>query len=237
MSVETHRSEAVREQDSALGRADHPYRAVSRLSVAGLACGLLSLGGLATPLLLVPALLSTLLGIVGLSQIRRYPEELTGRVIARVAIVLGICVLLVGSGLHAAIYATEVPEGCVRISFADLQPYADEPKPFPEAPPLPIPYSALELNGKRVFIKGYVYPDGQQAGIKQFILVPDMGTCCFGGQPKLTDMIEVTLRDPLRVEFARRKRKLAGTLRVDYRPKPVNGLGGVFYQLDADYVR
>jgi hypothetical protein len=45
------------------------------------------------------------------------------------------------------------------------------------------------------------------------------------------------LRDPLRVEFARRKRKLAGTLKVDGTLKPVSGLGGVAYRLDANYVR
>ena len=127
-------------------------------------------------------------------------------------------------------YATEVPEGFQRISFADLQ-------PVPEAPQLPIPPKALELNGKKVFIKGYVYPDGQQYNIKRFILIPDMGTCCFGGQPKLTDMVEVTLRDPLRTIFERRKRRLAGTLTVDIRLKPVSGLGGVYYRLDAEYVR
>jgi len=88
-----------------------------------------------------------------------------------------------------------------------------------------------------VFIKGYVYPDGQQYNIKRFILIPDMGTCCFGGQPKLTDMVEVTLRDPLRTVFERRKRRLAGTLSVDLRLKPVSGLGGVYYRLDAEYVR
>jgi hypothetical protein len=131
---------------------------------------------------------------------------------------------------HATVYATELPPGCQRISFADLQPSKN-------APQSPVPPEALDLNGKRVFVKGYVYPDGQQYNIKQFVLVPDMGTCCFGGQPKLTDMIQVTLRDPLRVEFARRLRRLAGTLTVDVRLKPVSGLHGVYYQLDADYVR
>ena len=42
-----------------------------------------------------------------------------------------------------------------------------------------------------------------------------MGTCCFGGEPKLTDMIEVKLEGSLAIEYARRKRKLAGTFKVD----------------------
>jgi hypothetical protein len=50
-------------------------------------------------------------------------------------------------------------------------------------------------------------------------------------------MVEVTLRDPLRTVFELRKRRLAGTLAVDTRLKPVSGVGGVYYRLDAEYVR
>ena len=96
---------------------------------------------------------------------------------------------------------------------------------------------AMELNGQQVFVKGYVYPDGQRYNIKRFVLVADLGTCCFGGQPKLTHMIEVTLRDPHRVEYSYHKLGLGGVLHVDTRLKPLTGLGGVYFQLDADYVR
>jgi hypothetical protein len=64
-----------------------------------------------------------------------------------------------------------------------------------------------------------------------------MGTCCFGGQPKLTDMIQVTLQDPLRIRFSLTRRHLGGTFRVDGRFKPISGLRGVYYQLEADYVK
>ena len=93
------------------------------------------------------------------------------------------------------------------------------------------------MNEKKVFVKGYVYPDERRTKIKQFVLVPDMGSCCFGGQPKLTDMIQVTLRDPQRINFSYRRRKLGGVLRVDTQFKPVSGVNGVYYQLDADYVK
>ena len=96
---------------------------------------------------------------------------------------------------------------------------------------------AIELDGDRVFVKGYVFPGGQKENLKQFVLVPDMGTCCFGGEPKLTDMIEVTLQEPLRVDFSYRKRKLGGTLKVDSKLKPVSGVNGVYYQLDVDYLK
>jgi len=207
-----------------------PYRAVSKSAVLCLVLGLLSLGGLLFSALLPLPVAGIVLGLVARVKLRRYPDELSGRPAVVLGMVLNIAVFVGGSVMHTVVYATEVPEGFRRISFADLQ-------PVPEAPQLPIPPQALDLNGKKVFIKGYVYPDGQQYNIKRFILIPDMGTCCFGGQPKLTDMVEVTLRDPLRTIFERRKRRLAGTLSVDTRLKPVSGLGGVYYRLDAEYVR
>ena len=55
--------------------------------------------------------------------------------------------------------------------------------------------SYKELDGKKVFIKGYMYPSSQMTGIREFVLCRDNGTCCFGGQPRLTDMIRVKLKD------------------------------------------
>jgi hypothetical protein len=207
-----------------------PYRAVSKSAVSCLVVGLLSLTTLMSPALLFLPAVGILVGLVALAKLRRYPAELSGRPAALIGLAFCAVLLVAGSVLHTVVYATEVPEGFQRISFVDLQ-------PVPEAPGLPVSPKALDLNGQKVFIKGYVYPDGQQYNIKRFVLIPDMGTCCFGGQPKLTDMVEVTLRDPLRTVFERRKRRLAGTLTVDTRLKPVSGLGGVYYRLDAEYVR
>lgn len=206
------------------------YRALSKSAVLCLILGLLSFLALMSPVLLVLPAAGIVVGILSLSQLRRYPAELSGRPLAVIGLTLSLLLLAGGTGLHAVLYATEVPEGFQRISFADLQPVRS-------APHLPVSPKALELNGEKVFIKGYLYPDGQQDNIKRFILIPDLGTCCFGGQPALTDMVEVTLRDPLRTVFELRKRRLAGTLAVDTRLKPVSGVGGVYYRLDAEYVR
>lgn len=207
-----------------------PYRALSRSAVASLILGLFSLLAFIAPPLLIFAFFGLLLGINAVLGIRRYPEELSGRSLAWAGSLVSAVALFGGGGLHTYVYATEVPEGYQRVSFAELQPLKEQPQE-------PVPPTALALDGKKVFVKGYVYPDGQQYNIKRFVLVPDMGTCCFGGQPKLTDMIEVTLKDPHRTEYSRRKRKLAGTLKVDRALKPVDGLGGVYYQLEAEYVQ
>ncbi len=124
------------------------------------------------------------------------------------------------------------PAGYERITFQQLQPESDAEHPSTESLP-------HELDGKRVFVKGYVHPGVSDMGeIKKFILVPDMGTCCFGGQPKLTDMIEVTITGPRGLRYAQIKRKLGGVFHVHSRIKQVaGGLQGGFYELEADYVR
>lgn len=207
-----------------------PYRAVSKAAVVSLILGFLSLAGLLAPVMLVLPLIGIIFGAAGYFSVRRYPNELTGATLAKISTTVCLLLFVGGAGFHGYVYATEVPDGYERITFYEL-------KPREESPELPFAPEALELDGKKVFVKGYVYPDGQQTNIRQFVLVPDMGTCCFGGQPALTDMIQVTLKDPHRVSYSRRQRKLGGILRVDSRKKPVSGLDGVYFQLEADYVQ
>ena len=204
------------------------YRALSTMAVMSLVLGLLSASaGLAWSLGAIPAL-GILTGALAWYRIRSNPSELTGTLFAQLGV--GLSVLFWGSGWGwlAYEYATEVPDGYLRISYTQLQ---------PEHSGQLFPPSALDLDGKQVFIKGYVYPGAQTKGIRQFVLVRDNGTCCFGGPaPKTTDMIEVTLQDPLRLEYSTRMRKLGGILRVQ--PSDSNSsLGQVIYHLDADYLR
>jgi hypothetical protein len=211
--------------------AIQPYRTISRSAVLSLVFSLLSAAGLLFPLMLILAAGGLLFGVMAMISIRRYSDELSGVVPAGMGIALGAIMLIGGTSWHAFVYATEVPEGYQRISFYQLQPDDLHPE-------LPVPPLALDLDGKQIFVKGYVHPGvSGQGPVKTFVLVPDMGTCCFGGQPKLNDMIEVTMRDPLRIRYTQTKRRLAGTLTVDTALKPVSGLNGVYYQLDADYVK
>ena len=216
--------------DSAREEGFEPYRAISKSAVISFVLGILStLGWFSAPLLGL-ALVAAILGIASYRSVVRYPNELTGKPLAILGALLGVTLFLGGVAKHSYVYATEVPEGYLRISFADLQPDKNDPR-------MPVPPEALELSGKKIFVKGYLYPDGQQYNIKRFVLVPDLGTCCFGGQPKLTDMIEVTLEEPLQTAYSMTKRKLAGELKVDMSLKPVSGVNGVYYQLKADHLR
>lgn len=203
------------------------YRSVSFLAICASILGVMSLAAfLFIPLLVIPAA-GIAISVMARRRVKQRADELSGLGWAQTGLGLSVISLVGSIGLHSFVYATEVPEGYERVSFAELQ-------PDPARPELPISPQALELDGQKIFVRGYVYPDGQKTGIKKFILVPDMGTCCFGGQPKLTDMIEVTLRDPLRAKYSMQRQRLTGVLKVDTRKKPVSGLDGVYYQLEAD---
>lgn len=206
-----------------------PYRAVSKAAVVSLILGVVSALGLLSTSFLLIGPVGFALGLLGWRSIARYPAELTGKPAAMIGMTLSAIFLIVGAAKHAHEYATEVPEGYERVTFRDLQP--------PKKSPLPVPAEAVALDGKPIFIKGYLYPDDQQDNIQRFVLIPDMGTCCFGGQPKLTDMVEVTLDEPLVISYKVKKRKFTGTFKVDTKLKPVEDLNGVYYQLQANWFK
>lgn len=207
------------------------YRALSSLAVVSGVLGVLSASAMLDWSLFVIPVVGIVAGAVALKKIRANPAEYTGEGFALAGSVLSMVFLVAGASWLSYSYATEVPEGHQRISYDLLQPDAKTPNQI-------IPPSAQELDGKKVFIKGYVYQPsgGHTTGLKQFVLVRDKGQCCFGGNPKLTDMILVKLRGSLSAEFNMRVVKLAG----DFHVSPaagVDGLGGVVYQLDADYLK
>ena len=207
------------------------YRALSTASVASLILGLISpLAILDWTLVAVPAI-GVPLSLYALLTVRRHREELSGEGLARVGLALSLLFGIIGPALLMYVYLTEVPEGYARVSYGELQP--DETQAGQLVPP-----TALELEGKKVFIKGYVYPGQRTDGIREFLLVRDQGDCCFGGDPKITDRIQVTLEEPLQLTYQPRLHKLGGTFHVEVQDKAIDGAkGGVFYHLKADYLQ
>ncbi len=222
--VETAFSESLSGQDADV------YQAVSRAAVASLVLGILGIGAFPfVPLLLLPACGLTF-AFLAMVTFKKFPNEYLGRPVAWIGGILSTVILIAAPVWHTYVYMTEVPEGYTRVDFWDLT----TPAGRPDGPT----QIALEQNGKPIFVKGYIHPtsmDSLQA--KRFVLVPDLGTCCFGGQPPLTHMIEVTLSGDQYATKSLRKQKLAGTLKVYDGLKPVEGLTGVFYQLKADILK
>jgi len=206
------------------------YRTLSKMAVAAAILANLSLlAFLFVPLVALP-IVATLVAAIAVVVTRRNVDRVTGQSLALAALVESPAILLLAIAVHVYTYATEVPGDYQRISFYELNPH------LPDHPAHPVPDTARALNGKKVFVKGYMHPGVQSFGeIKNFVLVPDMKTCCFGGQPKPWDMIEVRLKEPEKLNYTRRPLRVCGVLTVneDQRELPGDIIGG-FYELDAD---
>lgn len=211
------------------------YRELSSVAVVSLLAGALSLLLLAfiqvfnNPVVfgLLPAL-GIMLGLRAVWKIRGC-DGMTGAGFAWSGTALSSLALAAGWGWMGYVYATEVPEGYQRAFYSQLQPQGQQV----------IPPSARELDGKKVFIKGYVYPAiNSTTGTRRFILCRDNGACCFGGVPKLNDMIQVTLRESQTLDYnsvGLSLVKVAGTFRVED-DVALHDLGTVVYHLDeAEY--
>lgn len=208
----------------------HQYRSVSRTAVAAFIMTIVALLAFNTPVFVFLPLTSLVLALLARSAIARYPDELVGRLPANIATIGSIAILVTSVGIHVYIYATEVPDGYTRTTWRELQ---------PDHPRKPISDRSLELIDKPIFIKGYVYPNEEQTNLTAFVLVRDKGTCCFGGQPKATDMVYVKLEGDLRINYSWRLRKLGGIFTIDelaaQRVGKLKTIG--YYRLTADYLK
>ena len=204
------------------------YRAISRAAVLSLMLGGSSIVALFDWSLAVVPATAILAGTLALVAIRRQPEELTGDGLALTGVVLATVFWAGGWSWLGYEYLTEVPADCVRLTFDELQPSADAPQAAPAI--------THELNGRRVFIKGYMYPGRNSTGIREFVLCYSKDECCFGGSPKLTHMVHVVLPPPLSTTFSSDIRKVVGTFRLGTGAS-VDGLPGAIYHLEAEDVR
>lgn len=230
---------AIRHVFSILSRLDPPsesYRTLSRSAVISVILAVFSLlAFLVWPFVVISAV-AVVLGLTAMSTIRRYPDEYVGMGAGLLGVVVGTCTFLGGAAIHIYEYSTEVPEGYSRINFTELQPDLKNPKMLVRNRDAILPKRAADLNGQHVFIKGYIHPGVATLGkVDHFILVPDMGTCCFGGQPKATDMIEVRIKsEASRVKYSTRTVKLAGKFILADHASEFGDLHSVVYHLEAD---
>ena len=203
------------QMSSSTDQVEFPYRAMSSTAIASLVFALIAalMGFFVWPALGF-AIIGLAVGVMALSKINAYPDEFDGKQIAVIGLVLNLIVLIGGASMHAYIYLTEVPDGYSRVQFYELQ----QPENGPNQPT----ERAVEINGDPVFLKGYIHPSSGSGLLKNFILVPDLGTCCFGGQPKSSDMVEVNLTGGQTTKAGFRKKKLAGTFKVNQAPQKTN---------------
>lgn len=213
---------------------EEAYQSVCKNSVAAVIFGILGVSAFLSQIFLLIPLLAIVFGLLALKAIRQWPDELVGKGAARVGLVLGLICFIAGIAMHSFIYATEVPDGYRRISFAELKPSSrgTDANGYPAR--------ADDFDGQKVFLKGYVRPpSGKQYGLKNFIMVGDFGDCCFGGDPAITDVVAVKIKIEDTVNYGYGLRRIGGTFKLN--PGTTTSheeeIPRVFYEIEADYVR
>lgn len=125
-------------------------------------------------------------------------------------------------------FRVEGPEDALRVSYDDLdllKVLNMEPVPMDCAKHFP--GWLKELDGKRIRIRGFMYPPFQEKDIPFFVLARDNDICCMGRDPKRYDVIDVSMRDDVTTYYiANRPFDVVGVLRI--RPE---GARGQLYQL------
>ncbi len=207
-----------------------PYQSLSTLAVTSVVFGGLSMLVVFDGSLFAVPIAGIALGLLAIRRIRALPDQLTGERLASIGIGLSVALGAIGYGWLAAARAAEVPHGYIAVGYSDLQPDPDHPEQQ-------IPPKARELAGKKVFIKGYMYPGRQQYGLKKFIMSRENGYCKFcTPNPRPTDLIVVTMAGDLETRYTRKLLRLGGKLQVD--EDWASGKSGhALYRLEADYIR
>lgn len=210
------------------------YQSVCKSAVASIIFAVLGLSAFLAQMFMLLPILAIVFGLLALKAIRAYPDELVGKGAAKVGLIVGLVCLVTSGAMHSFIYATEVPDGYRRISFAELKPSSrsKDPNRFPDR--------AKDLDGKKVFLKGYVRPpSGKQYGLKNFIMVGDFGDCCFGGDPAITDVVAIKIQTDDTVNYGYGLRRIGGTFKLN--PGTAisheDEIPRVYYEIEADHVR
>ena len=189
------------------------YKPISLLSPITLILGLSSLVVFVTAFGIIVGAIGSILGTICFLSIMRNRSEVGGFFMTAVGLVLCFSTALYGSTKLVYDYQTELPQGFERISFAND--IAEKEFTYEKGKgSWGIHEDVLKLDGEAIFLKGFMYPTRQTKEITEFILAKDNGDCCFGGEPKVTDMILVRMKSPQSVDFSDKRVSIAGTFKV-----------------------
>lgn len=92
-------------------------------------------------------------------------------------------------------FKTEGPEKALRVSFDDIDLLKVlNMDPVTEDAPTRMPRWLKELDGKRIRIRGFMFPPFEETNIRGFTLARDNQICCFGRNPLVYDLVDVFMR-------------------------------------------
>ena len=97
----------------------------------------------------------------------------------------------------------------LRITFNDLSQWDLDPKD------VQVPASILAMGGKVIDIVGYMIPYGNPDAVEEFILVRDLGSCCFGSAPLPHHIIECKFEPGKKTSYVPGPLRVRGRFRVE----------------------
>ena len=187
------------------------YHPVPILAPVSLFLGITSLFAFITIGGLPIALIGLVVSAWCLLRILRSDGVMGGRLFAWSGLVLSLVSFVGGGVMQSVLYATEVPEGFARMNFTD----DISKKGFVIENGYRMPHpDVMALDGEKIFLKGYMYPSRRTENFSAFVFCRDSGQCCFGGTPKLEDMIVVELPEGQTVDFFSGLVSVAGTFHL-----------------------
>jgi len=113
-------------------------------------------------------------------------------------------------------FKVEGPDEALRVSFddVDLLKILNMEPVVPDAPKL-MPEWLKGLDGKRIRVRGFMYPPFQDTGLEAFILARDNQICCFGRDPKVYDLVRVLMREDVTTDYIEnRPFDVVGTFKI-----------------------
>ncbi|MBL4883186.1 MAG: hypothetical protein JKY95_01450 [Planctomycetaceae bacterium] len=204
------------------------YRPTPVLVPVGLALAIVSSSALLGAVGIVIAIIAVCVSLSSLLVIARSDGMYSGRVMSVVALAISFTFATLGTVSQVHAFNTEVPDGYRRVSFArdiSSKGFVFENGQYALHP------DVAAMIDQKIFFKGYMYPQRQTKGLRQFLLLKDTGECCFGGQPKATDMILVKVENEKGTNYRTGRVAVAGTLRLT-KDKTPEGLQPI-YALEA----
>ncbi len=211
--------------------SEFDYKPMPVLAPITFLLGLFSALGLIVVVGLLLAVLGIILGTICVMRIRKSNGTMGGSLLANTGLTLSSVMLVAGVSWNVYFYTTELPEGFERVNFVkEISDYQFMVKDGqPQAHP-----NVQALEGKRIYLKGYMYPQRQTEELTTFLLLKDNQECCFGGQPELYDMIGVKMEEGQTVDYHKGLVAVGGILRVDFSDpgqlKPVYKLEGLHFK-------
>lgn len=130
-------------------------------------------------------------------------------------------------------------DGTLRVSYDDfdlLKVLNMQPVP-PDAVDY-FPEWLEQLDGKRVRVRGFMFPAFQSTGLRGFALARDNQICCFGRDPKVYDLVSVRMREGTTTDYIPPTRSfdVEGTFHI--RPDVEDGVLWRLYEIhDAKVIK